>query len=63
LELTGRLSRIRDHVYIVMSSGVIAQWSPQWVHLEGILIKVYGGQVYRRMRDVEGGARGGRGMG
>jgi len=46
-----------------MSSGVIAQWSPQWVHLEGILIKVYGGQVYRRMRDVEGGARGGRGMG
>jgi len=24
LELSGRLSRIRDHVYAVMSSGVIA---------------------------------------
>jgi hypothetical protein len=27
LQLSGRMSRIRDHVYVVMSSGLVAQGS------------------------------------
>jgi hypothetical protein len=46
LELSG-LTRIRDHVYVAMSSGVIAQGSPEWVHLEEVFREVRGGRVYR----------------
>jgi len=62
LELSRRLGCIRDHIYVVMSSGVIAQGSPEWVHLKEVLREVHGGRVYRCRLNVEGG-RGGRGMG
>jgi len=55
LDLARSLGRIRDHVYVVMSSGVIAQGSPECVHLEVVLTEVYGGRVYHRRHDVEGG--------
>jgi hypothetical protein len=54
-DLFGRLGHIRDHVYVVMSSGVIAQESPEWVHLEEVVIEGHGGKVYRRRRNVGGG--------
>jgi hypothetical protein len=60
LDLAERLGCIRDHVYVVMSNGVVAQGYVTWVHFEGILREVYGGQVYCRRRDVEGD-RGGNG--
>jgi len=41
--MVGRLGCIKDHVYVFMSNGVVAQGSEAWVHLEGILREVYGG--------------------
>jgi len=49
-DLAGRLGRIRDHVYVVMSSGVIARGSFEWVHLEDVLREVHGGHVYHCRR-------------
>ena len=46
LELSRTLTRIRNHVYVVMSSGVIAQGSAEWVHLEEVLRELHGGRVY-----------------
>ena len=60
LELGGRLGCIRDHVYAVMSSGVVPERSEDWCHLEEVLREVYGGKVYRCRRNV--GGRGGRGV-
>jgi len=48
LELSERLSRIRDHVYVVMSSGVVPRASEEWQHLEEVLKEVHNGKVYRR---------------
>ncbi|RHN73024.1 hypothetical protein MtrunA17_Chr2g0294041 [Medicago truncatula] len=53
LDLGGRLSRIRDHVYVVMSSGVVPQRSEACHCFEEVLREVHGGKVYRR--NVEGG--------
>jgi hypothetical protein len=40
LELSGTLTRIRDHVYVVMSSGVVSQGSKTWQHLKEVLSEV-----------------------
>jgi hypothetical protein len=37
LELSGRLGRIRDHMYVVMSSGVVSRGFEEWQHLEEVL--------------------------
>ena len=68
LELSGRLDRIRDHVYAVMSSGEVQQRSEAWKHLEEVLREVHGGKVYRRRGATQdgrsvGGSRGCRGGG
>jgi len=68
LDLGGRLSRIRDHVYVVMTSGVVPRGFEEWQHLEEVLREVHGGKVYRRKRTTEGGrgaggSRGGKGGG
>ena len=64
LQLSGRKSRIRDHVYVVMSSGVVPRASEEWQHLEDVLKNVHDGKVYRRRGANEGGrgARGGGGV-
>jgi len=36
LQLSGRMSRIRDHVCDVMSSGVVPRGSEEWQHLEDV---------------------------
>lgn len=54
INLAKRLGRIRDHVYVVMVSGVVEQGSEEWLQLEGILGEVHGGQVYHRRCDVQG---------
>ena len=41
LELSGRLSRIRDHEYVVMSSGEVQQGSEAWQHIEEVLRDVH----------------------
>ena len=65
VQLSGRMSRIRDHVYVVMSSGVVPRGSEEWQHLEVVLNEVHDGKVYRRRGATEGGmgARGGGGTG
>jgi len=57
------MSRIKDHVYVVMSSGVVPRGSEEWQHLEEVLKEVHDGKVYCRQGATEGGrgARGGRG--
>jgi len=62
LQLSGRMSRIRDHIYVVMSSGVVSRGSEEWQHLEEVLREVHDGKVYRRRGATEGG-RGSRGGG
>jgi len=59
------MSRIRDHVYVVMSSGVVLRGSKEWQHLEEVLKEVHDGKVYRRRGATEGGrgAKGGKGGG
>jgi hypothetical protein len=34
LQLSGRMSRIRDHIYVVMRSGLVPKGSEEWQHLE-----------------------------
>jgi hypothetical protein len=48
--LTERLGRIRDHVYVVLVSGVVEQETDEWCYLEVIPREVHGERVYRRMR-------------
>jgi len=62
VQLSGRLSRIRDHIYAVMSSDLVPRGSEAWQHLEEVLKEVHDGKVYRRRGAIEGG-RGGRGGG
>jgi len=62
LQLSGRMSRIRDRVYDVMASCVVLRGSEEWQHLEEVLKDVHDGKVYRRRGATEG-ARGDRGGG
>ena len=48
VQLSGRLSRIRDHIYAVMSSDLVPRGSEAWQHLEEVLKEVHDGKVYRR---------------
>jgi len=65
LQFNGRMSRIRDHIYVVMRSGLVPKGTEEWQHLEDALKEVHDGKVYRRRGATEGGrgARGGRGGG
>jgi len=65
LQLSGRMSRIRDYIYAVMRSVLVLKETEEWQHLEDALKEVYDGKVYRRRGAIEGGrgARGGRGGG
>jgi len=65
LQLSGRMSHIRDHLYAVMRSGLVPKGTEEWQHLEDALKEVHDGNVYRRRGATEGGrgARGGRGGG
>jgi hypothetical protein len=62
IQLSGRMSRIRDHIYTVMRSGLVPKGTEEWQHLEDALKEVHDGKVYRRRGATEGG-RGGRGGG
>jgi len=53
------MSRIRDHVYDVMSCGLVPRGSVEWQHLEDVLKEVHDGKVYRRRGATEGGRAGG----
>ena len=55
LQLSGRMSRIIDHVYVVMSSGLVPQGSEAWQHLEEVCREVHDGKVYRRWGVTKGG--------
>jgi hypothetical protein len=48
LQLSGRMSRIRDHIYAVMRSGLVPKGSEEWQHLEDALREVHDAKVYRR---------------
>jgi len=63
LELGRRFGCIRDHMYVVKTSGGVQQRYEEWNHLKEILREVYAGKVYRCRHNVEGGrdARGGKG--
>jgi len=56
------MSRIRDHGYVVMSSGVVPRGYEEWQHLKDVLKEVHDGKVYCRRGATEGG-RGVRGGG
>jgi len=62
LQLSERMSRIRDHIYVVMRSGLVPKGTEEWQHLEDALKEVHDGKVYRRRGATEGG-RGARGGG
>jgi len=62
LQFSGRMSRIRDHVYVVMSNILVPRGSDEWQHLEEVLRELHDGKVYRRRGATEGG-RGARGGG
>ena len=55
LQLSRRMSCIRDHVYVLMSSGLVPRGSEEGQHLEDVLKEVHDGKVYRRRRATEGG--------
>ena len=59
------MTRIRDHIYAMMRSGLVPKGTEEWQHLEDALREVHDGKVYRRRGATEGGrgARGGRGGG
>jgi len=65
LQLSARMSHIRDHVYVVISSGVVPRGSEQCQHLEDVLKEVHDRKVYRWRgatkggRGAKGGGRGG----
>jgi hypothetical protein len=48
LQLSGRMTRIRDHIYAVMRSGLVPKGTEEWQHLEDALREVHDGKVYRR---------------
>ena len=62
LQLSERMSRIRNHIYDVMTSGLVPKRTEEWQHLEDALKEVHDGKVYRRQGATEGG-RGARGGG
>jgi len=45
LQLNRRMSRIRYHVYVVMSSGLVPRGSEEWQHLENVSKEVHDGNV------------------
>jgi len=55
LQLSGRMSRIRDHIYVVMRSGLVPKGTEEWQHLKDALKEVHDGKVYRRRGATEGG--------
>jgi len=57
------MSRIKDHIYVAMRSGLVPKGAEEWQHLEDALKEVHDGKVYRRWRATEGGRGGGRGGG
>jgi hypothetical protein len=63
LQLSGRMTRIKDHIYDVMRSGLVPKGTEEWQHLEDALREVRDGKVYRRRGATEGGRGGGRGGG
>ena len=56
------MSRIKDHIYVAMRSGLVPKGAEEWQHLEDALKEVHDGKVYRRRGATEGG-RCGRGGG
>jgi hypothetical protein len=48
LQLSGRLSRNGDHVYVEMSIGVVLRVSEEWQHLEATLKEMHDRKDYRR---------------
>jgi len=62
LQLSGRMSRIRDHIYVMMRSGLVPKGTEEWQHLEDALKEVHDGKVYRCRGATECG-RGTRGGG
>jgi len=62
LQVSERMSRIRDHIYVVMRSGLVPKGTEEWQHLEDALKEVHDGKVYRRRGATEGG-RGAKGGG
>jgi hypothetical protein len=37
IQLSGRMSRIRDHIYVVMRSGLVPKGTKEWQHLDDAL--------------------------
>jgi hypothetical protein len=63
LQLSGRMTCIRDHIYAVMRSGLVPKGTQEWQPSEDALREVHNAKVYRRRRVTEGGRGGGRGGG
>jgi hypothetical protein len=63
LQLSGRMSRIRYHIYVVMRSGLVPKGTEEWQHLEDALKEVHDEKVYRRRGATEGARCGGNGRG
>jgi hypothetical protein len=63
LQLSGRMTHIKDHIYAVMRSGLVPKETEEWQHLKDALREVHDGKVYRRRGATEGGMGGGRGGG
>jgi hypothetical protein len=61
LQLSGKMSRIRDHIYDVMRSGLVSKGTEEWQHLEDVLKEMHDGKVYSRQGATEDGTGGGRG--
>jgi len=59
------MSRIRDHIYALMRSGLVPIGIEEWQHLVDALKEVHDGKVYRRRgaTELRRGARGGGGTG
>ena len=45
--------RIKDHIYVVMRSGLVPKGTEEWQHLEDALKEVHDGKVYRRRGATE----------
>jgi hypothetical protein len=63
LQLSGRMTRIKDHIYVVMRSGLVPKGTEEWQQLEDALREVHDGKVYHRRGATEGSRGGGRGGG
>jgi hypothetical protein len=63
LQLSGRITHIKDHIYVVMRSGLVPKGTEEWQHLEDALREVHDGKIYRHRGATECGRGGGRGDG